>query len=136
MTVADSDGRPLLAHSRDGYLPYPQRCLREKDHIYIINFEPDRWPMGDPRGLDDLSAEAPEFAQLEWNTMVAYPDLDASPTKAWMIYHRKLPRYRCRLGCNLLKDGSDVGRESDNSEPQISYRCRQARIWMWSPCSS
>ena len=59
--------------------------------------------MGDPRGLDDLSAEAPEFAQLEWNTMVAYPDLDASPTKAWMIYRRKPPRYRCRLGCILLK---------------------------------
>ena len=58
-----------VALARENFLPYPQRCLREKDHIYIINFEPDRWPMGDPRGLDDLSAEAPEFAQLEWNTM-------------------------------------------------------------------
>ena len=45
--------------------------------------------MGDPKGLDNLQTEAPDFQSLAYNTFVAYPDLDASPTKAWMIHHRE-----------------------------------------------
>ena len=83
-------GRERHVHvARHGYLPYPQRSLRTKDFIYIVNFEPDRWPMGDPEGLDDPSTPAPDYEQLAYNTMVAYADLDASPTKAWMIHHRE-----------------------------------------------
>ena len=77
-----------VALAREGYLPYPQRSLRTKDFIYIVNFEPDRWPMGDPKGLDDATTEAPDYEALAYDTFVAYPDLDASPTKAWMIHHR------------------------------------------------
>ena len=75
--------------AREGFLPYPQRSLRTRDFIYIVNFEPDRWPMGDPRGLDDPSTPAPDFQTLAYDTFVAYADLDASPTKAWMIHHRE-----------------------------------------------
>lgn len=75
--------------AREGYLPYPQRSLRTRDFIYIVNFEPDRWPMGDPKGLDDPSMPAPDFDTLAYDTFVAYADLDASPTKAWMIHHRE-----------------------------------------------
>ena len=74
--------------AREGNLPYPQRAIRTRDFLYIHNFEPDRWPMGDPRGLDDPNAPAPPFEKLRDNTFVAYADLDASPTKAWMIHHR------------------------------------------------
>ena len=75
--------------AREGYLPYPQRSLRTRDFIYIINFEPDRWPMGDPKGLDDPGTEPPDYETLAKETFVAYADLDASPTKAWMIHHRE-----------------------------------------------
>lgn len=75
--------------AREGYLPYPQRSLRTRDFIYIINFEPDRWPMGDPKGLDDPSTEPPDYETLAKETFVVYADLDASPTKAWMIHHRE-----------------------------------------------
>jgi len=44
--------------------------------------------MGDPCGLDDPKAEAPSFGELSSDTLVAYADLDASPTKAWMVHHR------------------------------------------------
>ena len=44
--------------------------------------------MGDPRGLDDSNAPTPDYEALAYDTMVAYRDLDASPTKAWMIHHR------------------------------------------------
>merc|ERR1712196_571663 len=57
--------------------------------LNIINFEPDRWPVGDPRGLDDLDKEPPPYKSLAWDTSVAYADFDGSPTKAWMIMHRK-----------------------------------------------
>ncbi len=74
--------------ARDGCLPYPQRALRTKDFLYIINFEPDRWPIGDPAGLDDPSSAAPDYDQLVSDTLIVYADMDASPTKAWMIHHR------------------------------------------------
>mgnify|MGYP002632673236 CR=1 FL=1 len=80
-----------VAAARDGRLPYPQRCIRTRDFLYIRNFEPGRWPMGDPQGLDDPATEAPPYEELEQNTFAAYPDLDASPTKAWMVHHRAEP---------------------------------------------
>ncbi|MEZ4680756.1 MAG: hypothetical protein R2932_41750 [Caldilineaceae bacterium] len=66
----------------------PPTAIRTGDFLYVHNFAPDRWPMGDPKGLDDPDAPAPDFAALRDHTYTAYPDLDASPTKAWMIHHR------------------------------------------------
>lgn len=80
-----------VAGARNGYLPYPQRAIRTRDYLYVHNFAPERWPMGDPMGLDDPAFEAPSFEDLQWNTFTAYGDLDAGPTKAWMIHHRADP---------------------------------------------
>jgi arylsulfatase A-like enzyme len=77
-----------VANAREGHLPYPQRAIRTRDFLYIINFAPDRWPVGDPKGLDDPGTEPPSYEELSGNTFIAYADLDASPTKAWMIHHR------------------------------------------------
>ena len=77
-----------VARAREGNLPYPQRAIRTRDFLYIRNFAPDRWPMGDPKGLDDPAAEPPSYEELAWDTFVAYGDMDASPTKAWMVRHR------------------------------------------------
>jgi uncharacterized sulfatase len=54
--------------------------------LYIINFAPDRWPMGNPYNI--TADSAPNFKTLENNTFVTYGDLDASPTKAWLIERR------------------------------------------------
>ena len=62
-----------VAQARAGFLPYPQRSLREKDFIYIINFEPDRWPLGDPVGLDD-PATTPSWDQLKNNSLATLMD--------------------------------------------------------------
>jgi arylsulfatase A-like enzyme len=83
-----------VATARDRNLPYPHRALRTRDHLYIVNFEPERWPMGDPKGLDDPSASAPPYEVLASDTLAAYADLDASPTKAWMILNRADPSVR------------------------------------------
>ena len=79
-----------IGHARKGMLPYPQRSIRTDDYIYIINFEPDRWPMGDPLGVDEQSGrEAPTAAELTHDTFVAFRDMDAGPTKAWLVTHRE-----------------------------------------------
>ncbi len=75
-----------VAKARDGNLPYPQRALRTKDFLYILNFEPNRWPMGNPKAVVD-NAQL-DFNLLSNNTFVGFADLDASPTKAWIIEHR------------------------------------------------
>lgn len=77
-----------VGQARAGHLPYPQRAIRTQNFLYIRNFEPDRWPVGDPRGLDDPGAVSPSFEELSSNTYAAYPDMDAGPAKAWMILHR------------------------------------------------
>jgi len=83
-----------VGRARPGNRPYPQRAIRTRDFLYIRNFAPDRWPMGDPEGLDDPTTEPPSFDDLCNDTFVAYRDMDASPTKAWMIHHRAEERVR------------------------------------------
>lgn len=81
-----------VAAAREGNLPYPMRALRTRDFLYIRNFAPDRWPMGSPGAL--AGPGAPPLAELERNTFVAFADMDASPTKAWLIAHRQQPPWQ------------------------------------------
>lgn len=78
--------------SRPGYLPYPQRAIRTKDFQFIINFRPDRWPLGDPYLLD--TPKEPDYALLENQTFVTLADEDAGPTKAWIVSNRKDPKIK------------------------------------------
>ena len=78
--------------AREQNLPYPQRCLRTKDHLYIRNFAPERWPLGSPLGL--TADSAPDAAALANNTYAAFADMDASPTKAWLVAHRHDPQWK------------------------------------------
>ncbi len=81
-----------VARAREGSLPYPMRALRTPDFLYIRNFEPDRWPMGSPAAATD--AKLPPTKSMEDSTYVAYADMDASPTKAWLIEHRDDPQWK------------------------------------------
>jgi arylsulfatase A-like enzyme len=81
-----------VAAARDGQLPYPQRAIRTKDYLYILNFAPDRWPMGNPYNLD--SGDGPSLESLTEQTFVTFMDMDAGPTKAWLVSHRDDPRWK------------------------------------------
>ncbi|HCN77203.1 MAG TPA: sulfatase [Verrucomicrobiales bacterium] len=70
--------------ARADYTPYPQRALTTHDHLFIINFRPDRWPLGDPYGLRPGETE-PTAEEITQTTRVTHPDEDAGPTKAWLI---------------------------------------------------
>lgn len=78
--------------AREENLPYPMRALRTPDWLYIRNFAPDRWPMGSPAAVTDT--EAPEPDALNKSTFLAFADMDASPTKTWLITHRNDPAFR------------------------------------------
>lgn len=79
-----------VAEIRHDRLPYPERCVRTATHLYIRRYHPDRWPMGfAPAGYGLLQPQMPGFEELENKTIVAFGDMDAGPTKAWMIEHRQ-----------------------------------------------
>lgn len=81
-------GKERHVHVGQGdWTPYPIRALRTPDFLYIINFKPDRYPMGVPNKIAD--AVTPPFEQLANNTYTGYADMDASPTKAWLVENRK-----------------------------------------------
>jgi N-sulfoglucosamine sulfohydrolase len=78
--------------AREGNLPYPQRALRKDGWLYIYNFKPERMPMGDTKNLTD--SFTPDQNSLENNTYEAFPDMDSSPAKAWLIAHRNDSQYK------------------------------------------
>jgi len=78
--------------ARADWTPYPQRAIRTDDYLFIINFRPERWPLGDPYGLSD--AQPPTYSQIQNNTRVTHPDEDAGPTKAWLVTHRDDPQWK------------------------------------------
>ena len=62
---------------------YPQRAIRSRDYLYVRNFEPDRWPAGDPQELLRNGSLGPMHA--------AYYDIDRSPSLAFLVNHREDP---------------------------------------------
>ncbi len=65
---------------------YPQRALRTAQYLYIINFEPDRWPAGDPQKLEkDAGSGRWQPGPMHGG----YHDIDACPTLDFLIGHRE-----------------------------------------------
>jgi arylsulfatase A-like enzyme len=82
------DGKPLPgknrvllererhANVREGDLSYPSRALRTPEFLFVRNFHPERWPVGDP----DPYLQVGRFG-----------DIDGSPTKDLIVTHRHEP---------------------------------------------
>ena len=85
-------GRETHVNTARGGLPYPIRALRTEDYLVIVNFSPERAPMGEPLKLND--PQPPTYNQVENNTRLTFGDVDAGPTKAWMVKHRDDPKYK------------------------------------------
>ncbi len=78
-------GRERHSHARPDNMGYPARAIRTNNYLYIENFKPDRWPLGDP---------APEKQEIITGNkdmkpiLEGYEDIDDSPTKSMMIKER------------------------------------------------
>jgi uncharacterized sulfatase len=64
-------------YCRPGGLPYPSRAIRKDNWTYIVNFEPGRYPAGDPNFLG--------------HTQQAFGDVDGGITKDYMIANKDHP---------------------------------------------
>lgn len=83
LTGADGGGEPLRSfmplymerHSvcRPDMAGYPMRGIRTEDFLYIRNYEPDRWPAGDPPSYLDIDG-SPSKTFLQ-NLAASYPEL-------------------------------------------------------------
>ena len=71
-------------NAREGSLPYPQRAIHSGQYLYIINFKPDRDPLGGYAALD----KGVKPQSILKDTRVALGDMDAGPTKSWLVANR------------------------------------------------
>lgn len=79
-------GRERHSHARFDNLGYPSRALRTREYLYIRNFKPERWPAGDPE----------QFA-----------DIDASPSKDYILKNREKPEIRKYFDLACGKHGEE-----------------------------
>ena len=124
-------GRERHNPAREGGLPYPQRAIRTDGFLYIYNFEPDRWPMGDPEGLDDYDTEPPPREEILNNYQAVFADIDKGPTKVWMIYNRAKedvrPLFELSFGKRPQEELYDLRKDPDYME-NVAYKDEYAEI--------
>ena len=70
--------RERHARARAGNVGYPCRAVITRDYLFIRNFEPERWPAGDP----DYEG-----------VMGVFGDIDNGPTKQEILKKRDDPRF-------------------------------------------
>ena len=73
-------GRERHTHARPDNLGYPVRAIRTEDFLYVYNFDPDRWPAGDPV-LKNIENDKRHSAAGFKGLYPGYHDVDASPSK-------------------------------------------------------
>lgn len=70
--------RERHARARAGNIGYPSRAIITEKYLFIRNFEPDRWPAGDP----DYEG-----------VMGVFGDIDNGPTKQELLKFRDDPKF-------------------------------------------
>ncbi len=88
--VAAYSARERHSSSRYNNLGYPQRCLRTSRYLYTRNFAPDRWPAGAPQKYGDGNYPKDESVLGPMHTG-GYHDIDACPTKTYLVENRDNP---------------------------------------------
>lgn len=92
-------GRERHSSSRYQNLGYPQRVIRDGEHLLIWNQRPQRWPAGAPQRIkEDTESELWPLYGLdeegkhhsEW----AFTDVDACPTKSFLVEHHEVDSLR------------------------------------------
>lgn len=68
---------------------FPRRAVHTEDFVYIRNYQPDRWPMGGP---DFVASHQGVFG-----------DIDAGPTKTYMMEHCNQPTVRDLFAMSFQK---------------------------------
>jgi len=91
-------GRERHSSSRWENLGYPQRAVRNREYLLVWNMKPERWPAGAPQAIDEKTGQTYPMYGLdekgihhpEW----AFTDVDAAPSKSFLIENYKDPAIR------------------------------------------
>lgn len=102
--------------AREENLPYPMRSLRTPDFLYIRNFAPDRWPMGAPYGAAEST---PDLKAVDNNTRAAFPDMDASPTKTWLVAHQHESQWKWHFDLAFARRPAEELYDLKNDPDQV-----------------
>ena len=81
--------RERHANVRHDNQSYPIRAIRTRDHLYIRNLRPDRWPAGDP---DVLFLHGRPFG-----------DVDTTATKDFLLAHQNDPAHARHIALIFAK---------------------------------
>ena len=86
--------RERHSSSRFNTLSYPQRCIRTHDHLFIINFKPQRWPAGPGQKFTKVSydAEGNVVDKQLSGPHAGYHDIDACPSLTFLIQNYDDPK--------------------------------------------
>lgn len=100
-------GRERHASARYKNYGYPQRVIRTHDYLYLRNYEPDFWPAGQPQAYDFDGTLRPMHG--------AYYDIDASPSKSFLVDGRDdpsvAPFFEMAVGKRPTEELYDVRRD-------------------------
>ncbi len=90
--------RERHANVRKGDLSYPIRGIRSREWLYLRNYEPDRWPAGDP--------------ELYW-AVGPYGDVDDSPSKQLLLRTKSQPHFDLCMGKRSAEELYSVANDPD-----------------------
>jgi arylsulfatase A-like enzyme len=94
---------------------YPVRAIRTRDYLYVRNFEPDRWPAGNPE--------------------TGYRNVDDSPSKTFLIsgfdeyYRMSFGRRPAEELYNIAKDPDCVNNLASSAEFESVRRTLRDRMF-------
>jgi uncharacterized sulfatase len=92
-------GRERHSSSRYQNLGYPQRIIRDQEHLLIWNQRPQRWPAGAPQRIQEgTEADLWPLYGLDENgkhhSEWAFTDVDACPTKSFLVENYQVDSLR------------------------------------------
>ena len=102
--------RERHANVRKGDLGYPVRGIRTKEFLYLRNFEPNRFPAGDPQ---------------KWVAVGPYGDIDDSPSKQLIMSDSA--HYAFFFDRTLKKRGSEELYDLKNDPSQLHNLANEIR---------
>ena len=101
---------------REGDKGYPVRCLRTHDYLYVRNFEPDRWPAGNPE--------------------TGFTNVDSSPTKSRILENHEregeIFYFNLNFGKRPLEELYDIRKDPacmDNLALKDEFRELKESMW-------
>ena len=103
--------RERHASVRKGDLGYPIRGIRTKDFLYLRNFEPNRFPAGDPQ---------------KWVAVGPYGDIDDSPSKQLLLADTS--KYSFFVDRIFKKRGSEELYDLKNDPSQLYNLANEKRF--------